>query len=146
MLTTFDAPSREFCTVRRVRTNTPLQALTTLNDPAFFDAARALAARVEREAGPTPEERADYAFLLCLARRPSGPERVGILAFHDQQLERLRHDPDAAKAILGPTGAGPAAVAGSPAGDDDDSLLAVRASWTMVANVILNLDEAMTKE
>jgi hypothetical protein len=144
MLTTFDAPSREFCTVRRVRTNTPLQALTTLNDPAFFQAARALAARVEREAGPTPEERADYAFLLCLARRPSAPERVGILAFRDQQRERLRHDPEAAKAILGVTAAGPAA--GSPAGDDDDSLLAVRAAWTMVANVILNLDETMTKE
>jgi hypothetical protein len=141
MLTTFDAPSREFCTVRRVRTNTPLQALTTLNDPAFFNAARALAARVEREAGPTPEERTDYAFLLCVARRPSAPERAGILAFHDQQLERLRHDPAAAREILGMTGP----AAGSPAADDDGPL-ADRAAWTMVANVILNLDETMTKE
>jgi hypothetical protein len=141
MLTTFDAPSREFCTVRRVRTNTPLQALNTLNDPAFFHAARALAARVEREAGPTPEERADYAFLLCLSRPPSAPERAGVLAFHDQQLERLRLDPAAAKAILGAMGP----AAGSPAGDDDGPL-ADRAAWTMVANVILNLDETMTKE
>ena len=84
--------------------------------------------------------------LLCLARRPSGPERVGLLAFHDQQLERLRHDPEAAKAILGATGP----AAGSPAGDDDSpvllAVLADHAAWTMAANVVLNLDETMTKE
>src|SRR5207247_7320987 len=61
MLTTFDAPSREFCTVRRVRTNTPLPSLTTLNDSAFFTAARALAAWLLCDAGPRAGERPDYA-------------------------------------------------------------------------------------
>src|SRR5215831_17801079 len=61
-LTVFDAPSREFCTIRRVRTNTPLQALTTLNDPAFFEAARALAKKMMTEGGPDPAAQASYGF------------------------------------------------------------------------------------
>jgi hypothetical protein len=143
MLTTFDAPSREFCTVRRVRTNTPLQSLTTLNDPAFFTAARALAGRVLREAGPTAGERADYAFRLCNARPPGADERARLLAFRGQQLERLGRDPEAARAIVG----APAPGAGSPAGDGGSPAdLAERAAWTMVANVVLNLDETLTKE
>ena len=142
MLTTFDAPSREFCTVRRVRTNTPLQSLTTLNDPAFFTAARALAGRVLREAGPTAGERADYAFRLCNARRPGADERARLLAFREQQLERLRRDPEAARAIVGLPAPG-----GSPAGDEGGPAdPAERAAWTMVANVVLNLDETLTKE
>jgi hypothetical protein len=114
MLTTFDAPSREFCTVRRVRTNTPLQALTTLNDPAFFAAAKALAERVLREAGPEPEARAVQAFRLATGRKPSERELAPLLRFYRQEAGRL-------------------------AGDD-------AAAWTMVANVVLNLDETVTKE
>jgi hypothetical protein len=143
MLTTFDAPSREFCTVRRVRTNTPLQSLTTLNDPSFFDAARALAGRVLREAGPSREARADYAFRLCVARRPGAEERARLLAFHGEQLGRLQRDPEAARAIVGEPGPGK----GSPAGDGGGPAdLAERAAWTMAANVLLNLDETLTKE
>ncbi|PYQ16561.1 MAG: hypothetical protein DMF79_18435, partial [Acidobacteria bacterium] len=143
MLTTFDAPSREFCTVRRVRTNTPLQSLTTLNDPSFFDAARALAGRVLREAGPSREERADYAFRLCVARRPGAEERARLLAFQGEQLERLRRDPEAARAIVGE----PEPGKGSPAGDGGGPAdLPERAAWTMAANVVLNLDETLTKE
>src|SRR5258707_687197 len=71
---TFDAPSREFCTVRRVRTNTPLQALTALNDPAFFDAAKALATRILKEAAPDTRSRAEHGFRLCVARKPSPTE------------------------------------------------------------------------
>jgi cytochrome c553 len=114
MLTTFDAPSREFCTVRRVRTNTPLQALTTLNDPAFFAAAKALAGRVLREAGPEPEARAVLAFRLATGRRPSETELAPLLRFYRDEAGRF-------------------------AGDD-------AAAWTMVANVVLNLDETVTKE
>jgi hypothetical protein len=143
MLTTFDAPSREFCTVRRVRTNTPLQSLTTLNDPSFFTAARALAGRVLREAGPSREERADYAFRLCVTRRPGAEERARLLTFHAQQRERLERDPEAARAIVGE----PAPGTGSPAGDGvGPADLAERAAWTLVANVVLNLDETLTKE
>jgi hypothetical protein len=114
MLTTFDAPSREFCTVRRVRTNTPLQALTLMNDPAFFAAAKALARRALREAAPEPEARAVHIFRLATARRPSAAELVPLLRFHRAQAERH-------------------------AGDD-------AAAWTMVASVVLNLDETVTKE
>src|SRR5204863_7282112 len=68
-LTVFDAPSREFCTARRVRTSTPLQALTTLNDPVFFEAARALARRIVEDAGPDAAARATYVFRRSLSRR-----------------------------------------------------------------------------
>jgi len=130
-LTVFDAPSREFCTARRVRTNTPLQALTTLNDPVFFEAARALAARTLKEAAAGPEERAAHAFRLCTARRPQPPELAPLLSFEEQQLARFKADPAAARAVAG------AAAPGEPA---------ELAAWTMVANVLLNLDETLTKE
>ena len=130
-LTVFDAPSREFCTVRRVRTNTPLQALTTLNDPVFFEAARGLAARTLQEAAATPEERASHAFRLCTARRPKPAELAPLVSFEQRQLARFRADPEAARAVAGATGPGEAAE---------------RAAWTMVANVLLNLDETLTKE
>src|SRR4029453_11742082 len=75
---TFDATSREHCTVRRVRTNTPLQALTTLNDEAFFEAAKALTARVLRETPSNGDDaqigRANYAFRLVLTRKPTRDE------------------------------------------------------------------------
>ena len=78
--TTFDAPTREFCTVRRVRTNTPLQALTTLNDPAFFAAAQALGRRILQDGGPDATARATYGFRRCLTRRPTAPELDRILS------------------------------------------------------------------
>jgi hypothetical protein len=131
-LAVFDAPSREFCTARRVRTNTPLQALTTLNDPVFFEAARALAARVIREAGPEREARATRAFRLCTARAPGPDEISPLLAYQARERERFAGDAEAARAVLDE--AGPAAEA------------ADRAAWTMVANVLLSLDETLTKE
>jgi hypothetical protein len=131
-LTVFDAPSREFCTARRVRTNTPLQALTTLNDPAFFEAARALAARAAREGGTGDDKQATYAFKLCTGRAPAAEELSSLLAFHAQERARFEKDAPAARRVL----AEPAA-----SGDGAD-----RAAWTMVANVLLNLDETLTKE
>jgi hypothetical protein len=86
-LTTFDATSREHSTVRRVRTNTPLQALTTLNDEAFFEAARALAARVLREAAPGSDEgRAAYAFRLVATRTAGKDEIARIVGSYARQL------------------------------------------------------------
>jgi hypothetical protein len=132
-LITFDAPSREFCTVRRVRTNTPLQALTMLNDPLFVDAARALAVRMMKEGGQDASARATYGFRLVVARPPSPPEVERVLAFYNQELEHYRSDTEAAGELI--------QVKENPPPD-----LSERAAWTMVANVLLNLDETITKE
>ncbi len=132
-LITFDAPSREFCTVRRVRTDTPLQALTTLNDQAFFEAAQALARRVVKQSGPGPSDRAALGFRLCVSRRPTAAELQRIVAFSNQQLERFRQDAKAAREVVGEDHAQAADAA-------------ELAAWTMVSNALLNLDETVTKE
>jgi len=144
-LLTFDATSRERCTVRRVRTNTPLQALITLNDEAFFEAARALAARILREpsslvargsSGAEPAElklRAARAFRIAVSRRPTVEELDRIVASYAQHLERFRTDHDAAARVIK-----------DYAVDGFDP--AEQAAWTLVANALLNLDETLTKE
>src|SRR5262249_52818644 len=111
---TFDAPSREFCTVRRVRTNTPLQALTTLNDPAYFEAAKALAARILKEGGPDTRSRAEHGFRLCTAHKPSPTEVDRLVSWveREKQMQAAAADPE----------------------------LAV---WTVVSNILLNLDETL---
>ena len=168
MLTTFDAPSREFCTVRRVRTNTPLQALTTLNDPAFFTAARALAARSMKDGGSRPEERAAYAFRLATSRPPSAAEGAPLVRFYREQAARFAADRAAAANVAGvefsgkprATAPGSPELFGTPCGrclesdhgvspskdDGGEPSLTEKAAWTMVANVVLNLDETLTKE
>ena len=137
---TFDAPSREFCTVRRVRTNTPLQALTTLNDPFFFDAARAMARRLWKEGGVNDSDRATFAFRLCTSRRPRPEELARILEFHRRQLEHYRHDTMEAKQTVEAMAGAEAAIGGA------DDAAPELAAWTMVANVLLNMDETITKE
>jgi hypothetical protein len=132
---TFDATSREFCTLKRIRTNTPLQALTTLNDPAFFDAARGLARRILAESSSSEHDRVNYGFRLCVSRHPEAAELKRLEAFYEQQLEHFRQDPKAAVDVAlgsGHTSAPP------------DSTEA--AAWTMVANVMLNMDQTLTKE
>jgi hypothetical protein len=121
-LVVFDAPSRELCTARRVATNTPLQALTALNDPAFFEAAQALAARILAEAPAGARERARLGFRLCTAREPDEHELAVLLGLQARQLERYRDEPEAARAVVGPHGDG---------GPE-------QAAWTVVANVFLN--------
>lgn len=133
-LMTYDAPSREFCTIRRVRTNTPLQALTSLNDPLFFDAARALAKRMMKEGGDTPESRITYGFRLVASRQPQSSEVERILQFYNQQLQQYRQNPQSAVKTLGTEA--PADAADAPN----------LASWTMVANVLLNMDETISKD
>lgn len=131
-LVTFDAPSREFCTVRRVRTNTPLQALTTLNDPFFFDAARALAKRMVSEGGAADDQRAIYGFRLVVSRKPLEGELDRLLAFYKEQLAVYERDHLAARQLLGIKQDAP----------DTPEL----AAWTTVANVLLNMDETISKE
>ncbi len=130
----FDAPSREFCVARRVRTNTPLQALVTLNDPVFVEAAQALARRVVGEGGAS-DERAGRLLRRCLVREPEPEEVERIAALVAAVLPAYRADPEGARAMatepLGP----------APEGSD----VAELAAWTVAANVVLNLDELLTK-
>ncbi len=131
-MTVFDAPSREVCTVRRVRTDTPLQALTMLNDPVFDEAARALAERVMKEAGPEPADRAKRAFRLCTGRVPKLAELKAILNGYEEQRKHFEENSDAAVKLIGQSGA---------AKDPADV-----AAWTMISNSLLSLDETITKE
>jgi hypothetical protein len=132
-LVTYDATSREFCTIRRVRTNTPLQALTSLNDPFFFDAARAMAGRMAAEGGSSISARVNYGYRLAVSRAPSLTELNRVLAFYNGQLAAYQKDPSAAYRTLA---AKPDAFPNAPE----------MAALTMVANVLLNMDESITKE
>jgi cytochrome c553 len=131
-LVNFDAPSREFCTVRRPRTNTPLQALTTLNDPVFFGAAQAMGRRILKEAGSSATERATYGFRLCVSRHPTQKELDQLLAFYSSELSRFQADSAIACQVTGT----------KVAGVETPEL----AAWTMVSNLLLSLDETLTKE
>jgi len=132
----FDAPSRETCAVRRERTNTPLQALVTLNDPQFVEAARALAARVLADAGLAGDApRMDHVMARLTARALGDDERAvcaGVLA---DLRAHYRADADAAAALL--------AVGELPAPEGLDA--AELAAWTMLTNMLMNLDEVVTK-
>ncbi len=134
-LVTFDAPDRETCTVRRARTNTPLQALVLLNDPTYVEASRKLAERLIREGGPSDDARLTLAFRLVLARRPSAGELDILRQVHRDALAKFRADKEAAAKLL--------AVGESPR---DTKLDATElAAWSAVAGVVLNLDEAVTR-
>ncbi|MBX5494646.1 MAG: DUF1553 domain-containing protein, partial [Bryobacteraceae bacterium] len=88
MLQTFDAPNGDMSCVRRVRSNTPLQALTTLNEPLFFEAAKALGALALKNGGKRDEDRITYAFRRCLARKPNAEELAELTAFLNKQRPR----------------------------------------------------------
>lgn len=130
----FDAPSREICTVRRNRTNTPLQALVTLNDPVYIEAAQALARRMTA-AESAEAQRVTYGFRLCLARPPSDQERQKLLDLHGRVRQAFQEDREAAEKLA-------TVPLGSVAEDADVIDLA---AWTVVANVLLNLDEMLMK-
>jgi hypothetical protein len=132
----FDAPTREFCAVRRPRTNTPLQALTTMNDPAFVEAAQALARRIVGQAGPDNRDRATYGFRLCVLRPPKARELESLLGLYQRQLTKYGRDVDDAVVLAPP-------VSGKR---PEGAVVPELAAWTVVANVLLNLDETVTKE
>jgi hypothetical protein len=134
-LATFDAPSREICALRRQPTNTPLQALVTLNDPAYLEMAQALGRRIAREGGDSPEARARFALRLVLARPPQPEAVTTLLALYRQELARYQADEAAAQRL-----------ATEPLGPLPEGLnLAEQAAWTVVANVLLNLDGVLMK-
>jgi hypothetical protein len=134
-MTTFDAPSREICSVRRIRTNTPLQAFVTLNDPVYVEAAQALARRIVHEGGASPEERCRYALRLCLGTPPQQKQVDELISLLLAERKHYREDAKAAHALATePLGK-------VPPGLDEPEL----AAWTVVANVLLNLDGVLTK-
>ncbi len=139
MLQTFDVPNGDASCVRRARSNTPLQALMTLNEPVFLDCARTLALRTLTDGGVTDTDRVVYAFRRCLGRTPTEQEKSELLSLLGKQRERFAR-PDAKPWELAandpthppqlPKGATPAQAA----------------AWTVVSRVLLNLDETITKE
>ncbi|MGE0608384.1 MAG: PSD1 and planctomycete cytochrome C domain-containing protein [Pirellulales bacterium] len=134
-LVTFDAPDRETCTVRRARTNTPLQALVLLNDPTYVEAARKLAERILVEGGGTFEERITFAYRRLLARPPRAAETAVLQRAFDQQLAEYRANRAAALELL--------AVGESPRNEELDP--AELAAWATLSSILLNLDETVTK-
>lgn len=139
VMSNFDAPNGDFACARRVRSNTPLAALTGLNEPIFVEAARALALRILREGGADDATRAGYAFFLCTSRQPTPEERAAILDLLQSRRKRL------AEGWLNPrdiaTG-DPARLPDLPAATTPQDA----AAWTLAARVLLNLDETITKK
>ncbi len=134
-MATFDAPSREICAVRRVRTNTPLQSFVTLNDPVFVEAAQALARRIVTEGGNDVSGRVRFGLELCLCRPAQPPQVQALVGLYEAEIARYRSDAKAAAALTG------VESTSMPAGTSRAEL----AAWTTVANVLLNLDGVLTK-
>src|SRR5439155_3619403 len=130
-LQAFDAPNGDFSCVRRVHSNTPLQALTTLNEPVFMDCARALAMRTVCEGGTTDAERLTYAFRRCLARVPTERESTALLGLLSKEIQRFGRD-----------GSNPrdsaAADLAQPSELPDGVTARQLAAWTAVSRVLLN--------
>lgn len=134
-LEAFNAPSREVCTVRRERTNTPLQALVTLNDPQFVEAARMLAQRAINEAGGSESGVLDYIVQRVLCRPLTAEEQDVLMAAHQDLAAYYQATPEDAEAL--------AAVGEAPTEDGMDAVQL--ATWTMVCNQVMNLDEVLCK-
>lgn len=134
----FDAPNGDLSCVRRVRSNTPLAALTGLNEPIFVESARALALRVLREAGADEEARINRAFLLCVSRMPNVNERAALEELLLSTRQRLADGwLDPREITTGELGKLPELPEGVTPQD--------AAAWTVAARVLLNLDETLTK-
>jgi mono/diheme cytochrome c family protein len=132
---TFDAPSRETCTVRRPRTNTPLQALAVMNDPVCVEAARSFGQRIMQQGGATVAERVKFAFRVCLGRNPTAGESERLANAFEAELDHFLKHRAAANELVH-VGATP-----PPANVDVIEL----AAWTLISQVLLNLDETITK-
>ncbi|QEG37411.1 DUF1553 domain-containing protein [Bythopirellula goksoeyrii] len=135
-MSTFDAPSRESTCVRRERTNTPLQALLLMNDPQYVSAAQALATRALSAHRLTPAERAAFIYRLCTARVPSEATVAELVELFDEQLEEYEQNDEAAQKLLA------VRFGKSNRKEFDTPQLA---AWTVVANLVLNLDEVVNK-
>ena len=132
----FDAPDRETCVMRRARTNTPLQALVLLNDPTYIEAARNLAARVLKSPAPTDEARLSLLIQSCTNRPATDADKTVLLPILTRSLSHFTTHPDAAQTLL-TIGASPL-----PEAIPQPQF----AAWANLANLVLNLDETITKE
>ncbi|MFP4339361.1 MAG: DUF1553 domain-containing protein [Cyclobacteriaceae bacterium] len=124
----FDSPSREFCVTRRIRTNTPLQALVTLNDPVYIEAARALAKRMMEEGGNKPEAQLTRGYQLAVAREISTPKLETLLQLYQESMNYYQTHPEESIKM---------------AGEEEQSQQL--AALAVVANAVMNLDEFVTK-
>lgn len=135
MLKAFDAPSREECTAARSRSNTPLQALTLLNDPTFVEAARVFAERIMKEGGGSVEERIQWAYREAVSRPPDPDVAAELNRIYDKHLACYQQQTAAASELI--------AEGNAPVADELDT--AEMAAWTSVARVILNLHETIMR-
>jgi hypothetical protein len=133
-MATFDAPNREVCSLRRPRSNTPLQALVTLNDPVYVEAAQALGRQMAQHSGST-KDKARFGFRLCVARPPRDGELSKLVGFYEEALASYASKPEAAKQMAGEL---------SAAGAEDGESAGL-AAWAAVGNVLLNLDEMLMR-
>jgi hypothetical protein len=131
----FDSPNREQCSVFENRTNSPLQALDLMNDVTFVEASRKFAERMLAEGGATPDSRIDYGYKLLLARAPSAKQKQILLTTEARMAADFHNDPAAARQYL--------QQGESPIGRKDPAELA---AWTSIASLMLNMDEAITKQ
>ncbi len=140
-MATFDAPNREVCTIRRPRTNTPLQALVTLNDPVFVEAAQALARRIICESAGNAEAQATRGFRLVLTREPRSSEVKRLVDLYEETCAKYMTQPGAAMAMATkPRGPLPEEILKHFGGNASEAHIHL-AAWTVVGNVLLNLDE-----
>jgi hypothetical protein len=134
-LLAFDAPSREECTVERVNSNTPMQALALLNDPTYVEAARTLAEQVVRNAGHSVKDRINWTYMRALDRKPTSEEFKLLNALYQKQIDRYTHNPDNAGKLIS---AGDRPVPKDLNGSEV-------AAWTSICRVVLNLHETITR-
>src|SRR5262249_42632837 len=132
----FDASTRETCTVRETRTNTPLQALNLLNDVTYVEASRKLAERVLKAPASSPLERIELAFRLLLTRRPTRAESQILYDSFSRRLSSFRCDLSSARRLI---------VVGQSSRDERLDVCEL-AAYTTTASLLLNLAEAVTKE
>jgi hypothetical protein len=132
MLMTFDSADSTVTCLRRSRSNTPLQALTLLNDPVFFECAQAFGARIVREGGEGIEDRLRYAFRICLCREPGAGELKNLQLLYEKLRKLCEANPEGSRKMLGKF-----SVAETPAGE--------LATWVIFSRVLLNLDEFISR-
>jgi hypothetical protein len=132
----FDSASREICTVKRSRTNTPLQALALLNEVTFVEAARKLAERMMTEGGATAPDRIAWGFRRVTGRKPAAEELNLLVRGFESRLQRYGSNPEAARKLI-------SAGASTP---DAKLNVAELGALSVTANVLLNLDEVVTRE